>query len=84
MGIRALIFPTCKELARSLSSGAYESASWPARLAVRWHLARCELCRIYARQVELLADGYRRSRAQSAAPSGLKARLAARLRRKGD
>jgi hypothetical protein len=83
MAIRSLIFPTCKELARRLSSGAYEKASWPVRLAVRWHLMRCELCRLYARQVDLLGDACRRASAKDAAPSDLKAKLAERLRRDG-
>lgn len=80
MGIRTLIFPSCKELAERLSSGAYERASWPARLAVRWHLFRCELCKLYARQIELLGEGYRRS--AGGAPSHLKSKITERLRKR--
>lgn len=80
MGIRALILPSCKELAERLSGGAYERAPWPVRLAVRWHLFRCELCRLYARQIGLLGEGYRRS--VGGAPSHLKSRLADRLRKR--
>lgn len=83
MGIRALIFPSCKELAERLSSGAYERAPWPVRLAVRWHLFRCGLCERYARQLELLGEGYRCSLVKTTAPSDLKTKLADRLR-KGD
>lgn len=81
MGIRSLIFPSCKELAERLSSGAYERAPLPVRLAVRWHLYRCALCDKYARQVSLLGLGYRCSSGK-AAPAGLKERIAARLARK--
>lgn len=83
MGIRALIFPTCKELAERLSRGGYDAAPWPVRLGVRWHLLRCELCRIYARQVELLGEAYRLACAKDAAPADLKAKLAERIRREG-
>lgn len=81
MGIRALIFPNCKELAQRLSSGAYERSPWPVRLAVRWHLFRCELCDRYARQIELLGEGYRCSVDKGPAPSDLKARISKRLRK---
>jgi hypothetical protein len=80
MGIRALIFPTCKELAEKLSSGAYERAPWPARLAVRWHLYRCELCDKYASQLAKLGAGYRCSLGETKAPESLKERLAKKLR----
>jgi hypothetical protein len=83
MGIRALIFPSCKELAERLSSGAYERASWPVRLAVRWHLLRCELCERYARQLNLVGEGYRCSLGKTAAPPDLKAKLSERLRKDG-
>lgn len=84
MGIRSLILPTCKELAERLSSGAYEKASWPVRLAVRWHLVRCDLCRVYARQVELLGQAYREASARDSAPAGLKAKLTEKLRRNAE
>jgi hypothetical protein len=80
MGIRSLIFPTCKELAERLSSGSYERAPWPARLAVKLHLVRCELCRIYARQVRLVGDAYRQASEKDAPPPGLKDRLKDKLR----
>ena len=79
MGIRSLILPTCKELAEHLSSGAYERATWPVRLAVRWHLYRCELCDRYARQIELLGVGYRRAMG-GIASDDLKEKIAERLR----
>ncbi len=81
MGIRSLIFPTCKELAERLSSGAYEKSAWPVRLAVRWHLARCELCRLYERQVKLLGDALRHAHTTESAPAGLKARIIEKLQR---
>lgn len=80
MGIRTLINPTCRELAERLSSGAYDRASFLERLAVRWHLARCELCRIYAAQVKLVGDAFRR-RAQEPSPEGLKSRLLDKVRK---
>lgn len=83
MGIRALIFPTCKELAERLARGGYDGSPWPVRLAVRWHLLGCELCRVYARQVELLGAAYRLACAKDAAPTDLKARLAEKIRREG-
>ena len=81
MGIRSLILPTCKELAERLSSGAYDAAPWWVRLAVRWHLLRCELCRVYESQVRLLGKAYRASCGRDAAPRTLKDRLSQRLRR---
>jgi hypothetical protein len=81
MGIKTLISPTCKELAQRLSSGAYEKASWLEKLAVRWHLFRCELCRVYARQVELLGEAYRSSSRKAAADAtDLKSKLTKRLK----
>lgn len=82
MGILRLMFPSCKELAQRLSSGAYDRASWPERLAVRWHLVRCELCDRYARQLSLLAEGYRRAAApaEKAGSAERKKRLVRRLR----
>ncbi len=82
MGILNAIFPSCKELAQRLSSGKYDEASWPERLAVRWHLARCELCDRYARQLSLLAEGYRRAAKPAPGSDELKQRLARRLREK--
>lgn len=79
MGIRSLILPTCKELAERLASGAYERAAWPVRLAVRWHLYRCELCDRYARQIELLGAGYR-SVMGGTASDDLKKKIAERSR----
>lgn len=83
MGIRSLIFPSCKELAQQLSSGGYERAAWPVRLAVRWHLYRCELCERYAKQMSLLAEGYKAAVARDAPPE-LKKKITERLRDKSD
>ena len=83
MGTKALIFPSCKELAERYSSGGYENAGWLERLGLRWHLFRCDLCRIYAQQVQLLGDAYRLSSKKAAAGNPeLKKKLAERLRRK--
>lgn len=84
MGIIRLMFPSCKELAERLSSGRYEKASRLERLAVRWHLLRCELCDRYARQLEAIARGYRDELSRRAgAEDSLKKRLQDKLRAAG-
>lgn len=82
MGILKMIFPSCKELAERLSRGEYEKSAWPVRLAVRWHLLRCELCDRYASQLRLVGKSYQRTIRERAAGdlTSLKKRLIERLR----
>lgn len=81
MGIKTLIFPSCKQLAERYSSGRYERAPWYERLGVRLHLVRCDLCRVYAKQMGMIGDAFRASCAKKGeAPPSLKRKLRDRLR----
>ncbi len=46
---------SCKEVARTVASGALDESTWSRRLALRLHLLTCRHCRRYARQLRAIA-----------------------------
>lgn len=75
--------PTCRELTEALAGDGLASLPWPRRLLARLHLARCELCARFARQLQRIGEALRASWAP-AADAGLgplRDRVVARLRR---
>ncbi len=43
--------PTCRDMTELSTDYLERSLGWRARLAVRWHLAFCDMCRAYYDQV---------------------------------
>jgi hypothetical protein len=52
---------TCKELARSASSGELEETGWIGRLMARLHLLACRHCRQYLAQLAAIRVATRRT-----------------------
>lgn len=80
------LFPVCRDVTGMLAEGEIDRAPWPRRLLVRMHLAMCEHCRRFARQLELIGHALREhwSRKPEAAPlDAVKRRILARLGPRG-
>jgi predicted anti-sigma-YlaC factor YlaD len=50
---------TCREVTRLIASGERDAAPWTRRLLVRMHLAMCDGCRRYERELAALATAAR-------------------------
>ena len=50
----------CRLAAQLISRGLDESLPWPQRFALRLHLAICDACTNFSRNVRLLRDAIRR------------------------
>jgi anti-sigma factor ChrR (cupin superfamily) len=50
---------TCREVTQLIASGERETAPWTRRLLVRVHLAMCDGCRRYARELDALGASAR-------------------------
>ena len=50
----------CREAAQIISRGMDETLPWPRRVALRIHLAICDACTNFSRQVRLLRAAIRR------------------------
>lgn len=50
---------TCREVSRLVASGERATAPWTRRLLVRLHLAMCDGCRRYERELAALAGSAR-------------------------
>jgi predicted anti-sigma-YlaC factor YlaD len=50
---------TCRQVSTLMSTGGLSDASLATRLAVRLHLAMCQHCRAFRRQVEAIARAAR-------------------------
>jgi len=46
--------PSCREVAAAASHDELATMSWWRRLAVRWHLLRCDECRGYVEQLRAI------------------------------
>ncbi len=44
----------CKDVTRNIASGEFREAGWRERLAVRFHLFLCRLCRRYEAQLRAI------------------------------
>lgn len=53
---------SCKETSRLLSRGQDEPLTAWQRTRMRWHLAVCNMCASFDRQMRLLAEAMRRYR----------------------
>lgn len=51
--------PSCRQVARALSTGELEGSPLSRRLAVRLHLLLCQHCRRYARQIRAIGTAAR-------------------------
>lgn len=58
--------PSCRELTETLAGDGLASLPWPRRLMARLHLARCEFCGRFARQLERIGEALRASWAPAA------------------
>ncbi len=74
---------TCKEVATLLSTGELDHASWLRRLAVRLHLAMCDRCAAFKRQLDAMARAAAAlgRRLEADAPADLEARVVDRVTR---
>jgi len=50
----------CRHAAQLISRGLDESLPWPQRAALRFHLAICDACTNFSRNMRLLRDAIRR------------------------
>ena len=50
----------CKEAAQIISRGMDESLPWPQRVALRLHLALCDACTNFSRNMRMLREAIRR------------------------
>jgi predicted anti-sigma-YlaC factor YlaD len=70
------IVPTCRDMTELSTEYLERTLGWRARLAVRWHLAICSMCRAYydqlAKTLRLL-----RGRALTEPDAAVEARLLA-------
>ncbi len=49
---------SCKEIAKILSSG--EELSWMKRAELRMHLMMCKLCSLYAQELKMMRNGFKK------------------------
>ena len=45
----------CKEVSRLMSEMKDHEITWRQRMALRFHLMMCRMCRVYNRQLEMLS-----------------------------
>ncbi len=78
------LLPNCREVARTLAEGGFESLPWHRRLLARLHLGMCEHCGRFARQLGLISQALRKTWKGKPAPGtldGAKRRILERLRK---
>ncbi|OGR88415.1 MAG: hypothetical protein A3J74_05620 [Elusimicrobia bacterium RIFCSPHIGHO2_02_FULL_57_9] len=76
--------PSCREVTQKLAEGEFETLPWHHRMLVRMHLAMCEHCGRFARQLGLISQALRNIWTGKPAPGTLdavKRRLLTRLRK---
>ncbi len=75
---------SCREVARYIASDEYLTAGFLKRLAIRLHLAMCEHCSRYLRQLRKLAATLRETNSEIPPPEieDAKSRIVERLSRK--
>jgi predicted anti-sigma-YlaC factor YlaD len=73
---------TCKQVSRLISAGELADAPFARRMAVRLHLAICDKCRVFKRQVEALSRAARTvaARPTDQPPPDFEAKLVQRMR----
>lgn len=49
----------CRDMTTRLASGGLEAGVWTERAAIRFHLAICWFCRLYARQLRVIGESFR-------------------------
>lgn len=78
-----MFMPSCQEMSRRYARGELGKASWFFRIMVGLHLAMCEHCGRYMRQIKLLGEAVRRksgSDLSHAKVDDLKRRILKRIR----
>ena len=50
----------CRHAAQLISRGMDQALPWWQRIALRWHLAICDACTNFSRQVRFLREAIRR------------------------
>lgn len=81
------LFPVCREVTGMLAEGNLETAPWYTRVLIRMHLAMCEHCRRFARQLELIGNALCELWSRKPTPERLdatKRRIMARLGTRGN
>ncbi|MBI3548216.1 MAG: hypothetical protein HY078_04090 [Elusimicrobia bacterium] len=73
-----MILPTCKEVSTAVARGDFAEANAFARLGALLHLAICQHCRKFKRQLAMIAFALR-PRPDPAAVSALQKKLLQRL-----
>lgn len=78
-----MFLPSCQEMSRRYARGELDNASWFFRIMVRLHLAMCEHCGRYMKQIRLLGKAVRQkstSDLSRARVDDLKKRILKRIR----
>lgn len=70
---------SCKNISKLLASDQLARQRWWTRMEVRMHLAMCDFCSRFARQLAQLRSGVRQVHEEDDADADLEARVIKRL-----
>jgi hypothetical protein len=60
MRLMAHMMPSCREISQMVSEAMDQRLPLRKRLAIRFHISMCALCRRYEKQLQLVREGTRR------------------------